>query len=121
MTKFIFYCNSIKVIPIEVLHYKLPVLGFRIDDFTYITDAKTVSDKEMLKIYGTKVLIINCLRRKEHISHFNLKEALEFINEVKAEKTYLTHISHLFGKHKDIEDELPENVFVAYDGMKINC
>ena len=113
--------NSIDIHPIEVLHYKLPVLGFRIDDFTYITDAKTISTKEKIKIKGTKILIINCLRREEHISHFNLKEALVFINEIQAETTYLTHISHLFGTHEEIEQELPANVFVAYDGLVINC
>tara|TARA_B100001758_G_scaffold182676_1_gene159393 strand:- start:112 stop:876 length:765 start_codon:yes stop_codon:yes gene_type:complete len=113
--------NTIDILPIEVLHYKLPVLGFRIDDFTYITDAKTISNEEKIKILGTKTLIINCLRREEHISHFNLKEALAFINEIKAETTYLTHISHLFGTHEEIEQELPPNVFVAYDGLVINC
>ena len=113
--------NTINVKPIEVLHYKLPVLGFRIDDFTYITDAKTISNEEKIKIKGTKILIINCLRREEHISHFNLKEALEFINEIKVETAYLTHISHLFGTHEEIEKELPANVFVAYDGLVINC
>ena len=113
--------NTIDIHPIEVLHYKLPVLGFRIDDFTYITDAKTISNKEKVKILGTKTLIINCLRREEHISHFNLKEALAFINEIKAETSYLTHISHLFGTHEEIEQELPPNVFVAYDGLVINC
>ena len=113
--------NTIDIHPVEVLHYKLPVLGFRIDDFTYITDAKTISNEEKIKIKGTKILIINCLRREEHISHFNLKEALVFINEIKAETTYLTHISHLFGTHEEIEQELPANVFVAYDGLVINC
>ena len=113
--------NTIDIQPIEVLHYKLPVLGFRIDDFTYITDAKTISTEEKINIKGTKILIINCLRREEHMSHFNLKEALEFINEIKAETTYLTHISHLFGTHEEIEQELPANVFVAYDGLVINC
>ena len=113
--------NAIDIQPIEVLHYKLPVLGFRIDDFTYITDAKTISPEEKLKIKGTKILIINCLRREEHMSHFNLKEALIFINEIKAETTFLTHISHLFGTQEEIEKELPTNVFVAYDGLEINC
>ena len=111
--------DELKVIPIEVMHYKLPVLGFRIGDFTYITDAKTVSEEERLKIKGTKTLIVNALREQEHISHFNLEEALVFIKEMNTERAYLTHISHLFGKHEDIEKQLPENVSVAYDGLKI--
>ena len=114
-----FEIGDMKVTPVEVLHYKLPVLGFRIEDFTYITDAKTISAEERDKIRGTKVLVINALRRKEHLSHFNLEEALEFIEDIKPDKAYLTHISHLFGKHRDIKKELPENVKVAYDGLKL--
>jgi len=106
--------------PIEVMHYKLPVLGFRLGDFAYLTDVKTISNKEKEKVKGTKVLIVNALRIAEHISHFNLEEALVFINEIKPDKAYLTHISHLFAKHNDIEKMLPENVFVAYDGMVID-
>lgn len=111
--------NGLNITPIEVMHYKLPVMGFRMGDFTYITDAKTVSEEERVKIKGCKVLIVNALRKEEHISHFNLEEALAFITEMKPEKAYLTHISHLFGKHEDIEMDLPSNVFVAYDGLKI--
>jgi len=111
--------NGLLVIPIEVLHYKLPVLAFRFGDFTYITDAKTVSEEEKDKIKGTKVLIVNALRKEPHLSHFTLDEALAFIEELKPERAYLTHISHLFGTHSEIEDLLPENVFVAYDGMEI--
>lgn len=105
--------------PIEVMHYKMPVFGYRIGDFTYITDAKTISDLEIEKVKGSKVLVVNALHRSEHISHFNLKEALEFIRRVNPEKAYLTHISHLFGTHKEIESLLPENVFAAYDGLEI--
>lgn len=105
--------------PIEVMHYKMPVLGFRIGDFTYITDAKTISPEERKKIVGSKVLVVNALRIKEHISHFNLLEALAFIEEIKPEKAYLTHISHLFEKHENIGAMLPENVFAAYDGLEI--
>jgi len=111
--------NQFSVIPIEVMHYKMPVLAFRIGDFTYITDAKTVSEEEKIKIKGTKILVVNALRQEEHISHFNLQQALAFIEEMKPEKAYLTHISHLFGKHEDIEAILPDNVFVAYDGLKV--
>lgn len=108
-----------EVIPVEVMHYQLPVLGYRIRNFVYITDAKTIAEEEKEKIKGAKVLIINALRRTEHLSHFNLEEALALIREVKPERAYLTHISHLFDKHAVIEKELPENVYVAYDGLQI--
>lgn len=108
------------VIPIEVKHYKLPVTAYRIDNFTYITDANFISDAEKEKIKGTEVLVINALRKEKHISHFTLDEALELIEEIKPKKAFLTHISHLLGKHNDISLELPENVFLAYDGLKIN-
>jgi phosphoribosyl 1,2-cyclic phosphate phosphodiesterase len=107
------------LIPIEVLHYRLPVLGFRLGDFTYITDAKTISLEEKEKVRGTKILIVNALHRSEHISHFNLEEALAFIEEINPEKAYLTHISHLFGKHEEISKLLPTNVEIAYDGLEL--
>ena len=112
--------KNIRIDPIEVLHYKLPIFGFRIGDITYITDAKTIAESEKQKIYGSTTLIINALRKEPHISHFNLDEALQFIQEVKPKKAYLTHLSHLFGKHKEIEKELPENVFLAYDGLTLD-
>ena len=106
--------------PIEVMHYKLPVLGFRVNDLTYITDAKTISMKEIEKIKGTRVLVVNALRISEHISHFNLKEALSFINEVKPEVAYLTHVSHLMGRSEDVEKQLPDKVMLAYDGLQVD-
>ena len=106
--------------PIEVMHYKLPVLGFRVNDLTYITDAKTISIKEIEKIKGTRVLVVNALRISEHISHFNLKEALSFINEVKPEVAYLTHVSHLMGRTEDVEKQLPDKVMLAYDGLQVD-
>lgn len=112
--------DGLEVIPIDIMHYVMPVFGFRIGDFTYITDAKTISDKEKEKIKGSKILIVNALHLNEHISHFNLTEALAFIEEIKPELAYLTHISHQFGTHSEIENMLPENVFAAYDGMVIN-
>jgi len=115
-----FDIGSVKFTPVEVLHYKLPVLGFRINDFTYITDAKTVSASEKEKISGTKILVINALQKQTHISHFTLDEAIAFANDVGAEKTYLTHISHRLGRHLDISKELPDNIELAYDGLKLN-
>jgi phosphoribosyl 1,2-cyclic phosphate phosphodiesterase len=109
--------NGTKIIPIEVMHYKMPVLGYRIGDFTYITDAKTISEEEKEKIRGTEILVVNALRIQEHISHFNLEEALAFIEEIQPKKAYLTHISHLFGTHEEISAMLPPNVYAAYDGL----
>lgn len=106
-----------KVIPVEAWHYKIPVLGFRIDGLTYLTDVKHMEEEEKEKVKGSKVLVINALRLTEHISHFNLEEALAFIAEVKPERAYLTHISHLLGFHEEVK--LPENVFLAYDTLQI--
>ncbi len=114
-----FYIEDIKIIPVRLMHYKLPIFGFRIKDFTYITDTNYISDEEKEKIKGTKVLVVNALRKKKHISHFNLEEALALIDEVKPERAYLTHISHLMGKQADVEKELPDNVFFAYDGLNL--
>jgi phosphoribosyl 1,2-cyclic phosphate phosphodiesterase len=112
--------NELTVIPIQVMHYKMEVFGFRIGDFAYITDAKTVANEEIEKLRGVKVLIVNALRKEPHISHFNLDEALAFINRVAPEKAYLTHISHVFGTHDEIESELPESIAVAYDGLELS-
>jgi phosphoribosyl 1,2-cyclic phosphate phosphodiesterase len=98
----------------------MPVLGFRMGDLTYITDAKTIDNKEVEKIKGTKTLIINALHIYPHISHFNLDEALAFIEIIQPEKAYLTHISHLFGKHNEIIQLLPNHVQPAFDGLKLN-
>nr|MBC7612608.1 MBL fold metallo-hydrolase [Pseudopedobacter sp.] len=112
-----FSIGDIDLMPIEVLHYKLPVLGFRIKDFTYITDAKTVSDKEKDKIKGSKILVLNALQKEKHISHFTLTEAIDFAQEIGAEHTYFTHISHKLGKHDDTSKELPNGIHLAYDGL----
>src|SRR5690606_6274235 len=106
---------NIAIQPIEVQHFKLPVLGFRIGDFTYITDAKTVEEEEFQKIIGTRILVINALQREKHISHFTLSEALEFAQKVGAQQTYFTHISHRLGFHEEVSKELPEGVSLAYD------
>jgi phosphoribosyl 1,2-cyclic phosphate phosphodiesterase len=115
-----FNIGEVKFIPIEVLHYMLPVLGFRVNDFTYITDAKTISETEKQKIKGTKILVINALQKESHISHFTLNEAITFAQDIGAETTYLTHISHRLGKHEDIAKELPPNIFLSYDGLKLH-
>ena len=114
-----FTAAGIEFEPIEVMHYKLPVFGFRFNDFTYVTDAKTISDVEKEKMKGTRFLVLNALRRSEHISHFNLEQALELIHEIKPERAFLTHISHLMGEHAEVEQILPDNVQIAHDGLKI--
>ncbi len=115
-----FVAAGIEVQPIEVMHYELPVLGFRIDDFTYITDAKTITATEKAKIRGTKTLILNALRKGEHRSHLTLEEALAWVEELQPEQAYFTHISHKLGRHEVIEKELPANVWLAYDGLVID-
>lgn len=114
-----FKINNVTIIPIKVIHVSLPIFGYRINDFTYITDASFISDEEKLKIKGSKILVVNALRKKKHFSHFCLSEALELINEIKPEKAYLTHVSHQMGLTKDIQKELPANVSLAYDRQQI--
>ena len=115
-----FKINEVLITPIEVMHHKLPVLGFRIDNFAYITDAKTIESKEKNKLKNLDILIVNALRIKEHLSHLNLEEALELINELNPKRAILTHLSHLIGKHEEIKKLIPKNVDVAFDGMKFN-
>ncbi len=114
-----FLIGDIKFIPIEVMHYKLPVKGFRINDFTYITDAKTISESEKQLIKGSSILVINALQKQTHISHFTLEEAIAFAQEIGAERTYFTHISHRLGRHEDISKDLPLGIELAYDGLKL--
>ncbi len=115
-----FTIGSFHIEPIEVLHYRLPVHGFRVGDFTYITDANAITNAEIEKIKGSKIIVINALRREPHISHFTLSEALELIEKIDPEEAYLTHISHQLGKHMDVDAELPSNVKCAYDELVIN-
>lgn len=107
------------VIPIDVMHGDLQVFGYRVDDFAYLTDVKTVAPEEVEKLKNLDVLVLNALRITPHNTHFNLQEALDFIALVQPKKTYLTHISHLLGFHEDVQNELPENVFLAYDNLTI--
>jgi phosphoribosyl 1,2-cyclic phosphate phosphodiesterase len=111
--------QGVEFIPIEVLHYKLPVFGYRVGDFTYITDANFISELEKEKIKGSKILVLNALRKEEHISHFTLQQAIDLVMELKPEKAYFTHISHQLGLHEEIEKELPENIHLAFDGLKL--
>ena len=116
-----FDIKGVEILPIELFHYKLPVFGYRIGNLTYITDANRIEGQEFEKIEGTDVLIINALRKEKHISHFTLDEALEVVKKVNPKKAYLIHLSHYMGLHKDVSEELPENVEIAYDGLVINC
>lgn len=111
---------GVSIIPILVKHYFLDVLGFRFGDFTYITDANFIADEELEKVKGSKVLVINALRKTTHISHFTLDEALEVIDKIKPEKAYITHISHMMGLHAEVEKELPPHVHLAYDGLTLH-
>ncbi|MDT8415013.1 MAG: MBL fold metallo-hydrolase [Flavobacteriaceae bacterium] len=115
-----FLLHGKEVIPINVYHNKLQVFGFRIDDLVYLTDVKTISKKQTEKVRGAKVLVVNALRVEPHATHFNLEEALEFIEKARPEKAYLTHISHLMGFHEEVQKTLPENVFLAYDGLVLD-
>ncbi|MBN2745788.1 MAG: MBL fold metallo-hydrolase [Bacteroidales bacterium] len=111
--------KQLEIIPIPVMHAQLPVTGYRINDLSYITDANYISPESMSLLKGTEILIINALRYKKHISHFNLDEALEVHSLLNPKTTYLTHISHMFDTHENILKKLPRNVYPAYDGLKI--
>ena len=114
-----FDINGVEVTPIEVLHHRLPVLGFRINDFTYITDANHISEKEKQKIAGSKVLVLNALRERAHVSHFTLQQAIDLVEELKPDHAIFTHISHQLGKHSDVEKKLPANISLGYDGLQL--
>ena len=115
----IFKVNGLNIMPISVKHNKLQVFGYRLEDFAYITDMKTISDFEISKLTNLKVLVLNCLRIKEHHSHLNLKEALDLVKIIKPKICYFTHISHYLGFHKEVESNLPDNIFLAYDQLTI--
>jgi phosphoribosyl 1,2-cyclic phosphate phosphodiesterase len=114
-----FTVNNEVIIPINAYHGSLQVFGYRIQDFVYLTDVKTIEAAEIQKIKKCEVLVVNCLREEPHDTHFNLEEVLHFISLVQPKKTYLTHISHLFGFHEEIQKKIPENVFVAYDNLEL--
>lgn len=115
-----FQIGNKMVIPINVMHGKLQVFGYRIDDFAYLTDVKTIEASELSKLKNVNVLVVNALREESHHSHFNLQEALDFIELVQPQKAYLTHISHILGFHEAVQQKLPANVYLAYDNLQIN-
>lgn len=114
-----FDIGDIHFIPVRVMHKQLPVLGFRINDFTYITDANFIAASELEKIRGTKTLVLNALRREKHFSHFNLQEALDIVSGIKPQQAYFTHLSHHLGAHAEVESELPEGISLAFDGLSV--
>jgi phosphoribosyl 1,2-cyclic phosphate phosphodiesterase len=109
------------IVPLRIFHYRLPILGFRIGDMAYITDANYIPEETKEKLIGVKYLVINALRKEKHISHYSLGEALGLIQEVSPRKAYITHIGHQMGKHAEVNRELPVNVTLAWDGLEVTC
>jgi phosphoribosyl 1,2-cyclic phosphate phosphodiesterase len=116
-----FNVAGVDITPIRVFHYRLPVYGFRIGNFAYITDANYIPEESKEKLYGVKYLVINALRKEKHISHFSLREAIDFIREISPKKAYITHISHQMGRHADVTAELPAGIYLAWDGLSFTC
>jgi phosphoribosyl 1,2-cyclic phosphate phosphodiesterase len=115
-----FLVSGIEFIPVEVFHYYLPVLGFRIGNFAYVTDANRIADAEIDKIRNVDILVLNALRREKHISHFTLEEAIQMGSKINAKKVYFTHLSHQMGLHEEIMQELPSDFEIAFDGLCID-
>jgi len=115
-----FSIGDIFIVPVQVWHLKMPVLGFRFGKFTYVTDANKIDEEEKQKIRGSEIFVVNVLRKQSHISHFSLGEAIDLVQELRVPKSYFTHISHQLGLHEAIEAELPDNIHLAYDGLVIN-
>jgi phosphoribosyl 1,2-cyclic phosphate phosphodiesterase len=114
-----FSINNIEILPIRAYHHLLPIYGFRFVNIAYITDANHIPDESMKKLVGVKYFVINVLRKEKHISHFCLHEALELIKELSPEKTFFTHIGHEMGFHAEVSKELPQGVYLAYDGLAV--
>jgi phosphoribosyl 1,2-cyclic phosphate phosphodiesterase len=114
-----FKIKNVDLLPIRVMHHKLEVFGFRVGDISYITDANFIEEAEKLKIKGSKILVLNALRKEAHISHFTFQEALDLAKELNCESTYFTHISHQLGTHEAISKELPDGIYLAYDGLSL--
>lgn len=120
ITESAFWVGDIPVQPIQVWHHRMPVLGFRFGHFTYITDANRIEEEEMQKIRGSRVLVLNALRKEEHLSHFTLSQAVSLIGQLEVPKGYLTHLSHQMGLHASVSDELPAGVELSYDGLEVS-
>jgi phosphoribosyl 1,2-cyclic phosphate phosphodiesterase len=116
-----FTVKGIQIVPVRVFHYRLPVLGFRIGDFAYITDANYIPEESKEKLFGVKYLVVNALRKEKHISHFSLREAIDFIREISPKKAFITHISHQMGYYAEVSKDLPQGIFLAYDGLSFLC
>lgn len=119
ITKEPFEIEGVRIVPIEVWHHKLPVFGFRFGDFTYLTDLNAISDDELEKVRGTRILVLDALRREPHLSHFTLQQAIDLAERIQPERTYFTHISHQMGLHREVEKELPQHIRLGYDGLQI--
>lgn len=115
-----FHIKDVTLTPIDVMHYKLPVFGFRIENFTYITDANYISDIELEKIKGSKVVVLNALQKEDHVSHYNLQQAIAVLKTIAPEKAYLIHLGHRMGTHASVAKELPDFIEIAYDGLTLN-
>ena len=116
-----FTVKGIEILPVRVFHYRLPVYGFRAGNFAYITDANYIPEVSKEKLFGVKYLVVNALRKEKHISHFSLREAVDFIREISPKKAFITHISHQMGCHSDVSKELPQGIVLAYDGLSFFC
>jgi len=114
-----FRIGDIDVTPLPVQHLNMPVMGFRIGDFSYITDANAIPQESMDRLKGTKVMVLNALQKEKHISHFNLEEAVGMAQKIGAEKTFFTHLSHKMGLHKAVEAELPSGIALSFDGLTV--
>lgn len=114
-----FRLNTMTLIPIRAMHYKMPVFGFRTGDFSYLTDANFIEPGELDKMRGSKVVVINALRKEKHISHFTLQEAIDILTELNPEKGLITHISHQMGLHKEVSSQLPKGIALSFDGMEV--
>jgi phosphoribosyl 1,2-cyclic phosphate phosphodiesterase len=121
ITDHAFSIKGIQIVPIRVFHYRLPVYGFRVGDFAYITDANYIPEESKEKLFGVKYLVINALRKEKHISHFSLREAIDFVREISPKKAFITHISHQMGYHAEVSKELPREIVLAFDGLSFLC
>jgi phosphoribosyl 1,2-cyclic phosphate phosphodiesterase len=115
-----FKIKDVEIIPVRVFHYRLPIFGFRTGDFAYITDANYIPDESKEKLFGVKYLVINALRKEKHISHFSLRESIDFIREISPKKAFITHVSHQMGRYSEVSKELPSDIMLSYDGLSIS-